>query len=578
MYCYSRCKNEEKGFALVLVIVVLMTLSVLGVGVMISTGTNNALSRNFEKSTQALNMAELGARVAYREIINCGYLKTTHTMNMEARQTGEQLLDTSLQNYTIDADGYFVWEWDSGKGYDPMWETDVPHGFRFCVYYNTDDSFVIETEGWYDKIHRRIRAKGELEGMFQFSYFSAIDLTEFARAATQTITGKVHANGNLYLCPSGGTTRFNSSSVTATGLIVRSRDVFNRPDTGGTMEITQNAQDSGIWVEMAPGNPRGSEGVAFESKNPNWNDQINGASALWEGVVRDKVPYKSPPPVENLEPGRYYDTQADLHITNASHGMFGWCAESTFYNFAEQMFHTVKDIDVGAMIAAGDWPANGLIYCSTMVRFLNAEELDNRLMVASNSTIYTHGNFNTINRRGAALMTIHRVYILSGVWDDNHPDVDETNRPPAIDTTINAAIVDGIPAVNAYNYVDRDEDGRYDDSGNDIYDDWDDKTAATHHYPPDQNDPWGPIDDLLEDWGSGARTLTKFGATVHLGGAEMAQNLDNAGIQPDQLAWVQRRGYWWPTRNYTFDPDLATPAGQPPFTPLIGHITSWEPF
>ena len=76
--CYTN-NNKDEGFALVLVLVIMMTLTVLSVGVIVSTGTNNALSRNFEKSTQALNMSEVGAKVAYRELINAGYLKTTHT-------------------------------------------------------------------------------------------------------------------------------------------------------------------------------------------------------------------------------------------------------------------------------------------------------------------------------------------------------------------------------------------------------------------------------------------------------------------------------------------------------------------
>ncbi|MFC1541911.1 hypothetical protein ACFL50_05630, partial [Candidatus Latescibacterota bacterium] len=68
--------------------------------------------------------------------------------------------------------------------------------------------------------------------------------------------------------------------------------------------------------------------------------------------------------------------------------------------------------------------------------------------------------------------------------------------------------------------------------------------------------------------------------TIHLGGAIMADNLNNSDVTPanGKLAWVQRTGYDPPTRIYTYDPDLATPSGQPPFTPLIGHITSWEPF
>ena len=579
MYCNRRDRKKEEGLALVLVLVVLMTLTVLGVGVMISTSTNNALSRNFEKATQAMNMAEIGAKVAYREVINGGYLKTTHTLNKEDTETGERLLETELQNSYVDADGNYVWEWDSGKGYGPMIYTDLPHGFSFCVYYSTDNSFVIECEGWFDKIHKRIRAKGELETMFQFSYFASRDMGEFVRGASQEIKGKVHANGNLYVRPSGSTLWVNTSQFTATGLIIRSRDAWGRPDASGACQITKNSQDSGIWVEMDPGSPRGSEGVAFESLHPDWNASGAGARSLWGGVVRDLVPFKSPPPVRNLEPGEYYDLNADLQITSTSHTAFAWCAEATIYNFNEQMNHIVKDIDVDAMITAGDFPANGLIYCTTPTRFYNAADLGgNRLTIASTSTVYIKGDFNTINKQGASIMTMHRIYILSSAWDDASPKLynNMSDRPDAVNTTVNAALVDGAPTVDEYNWADRDVDYKYDWSGLNIYDDWNNKTAAGFNNPNDSGDPWANCDDLIEDWGG--RTLTKFGTTVHLEGAVMAVDIRNTGIQPGELAWIQRTGYNPPTRIYTYDPDLATPSGQPPFTPLIGHITSWEPF
>ena len=83
-------KRNEGGFALVLVLVVLMTLTVLGIGVLTSSTTNSALSRNYEKNMQARNMAEIGARVAYREFINSSFFLTTHTLGMEQSQTGEK--------------------------------------------------------------------------------------------------------------------------------------------------------------------------------------------------------------------------------------------------------------------------------------------------------------------------------------------------------------------------------------------------------------------------------------------------------------------------------------------------------
>ncbi|MCE5252049.1 pilus assembly PilX N-terminal domain-containing protein [bacterium] len=572
--------DGERGFALVLVLVILMTLTVLGIGVMTSSQTNSAMSRNYEKNVQAVNMSETGIKVAYREMINAGFVKTTHTIDKEDPASGDNLISTGLSNYYVDADGYYVWEWDSSKTYDPMWNTDKPHGFKFCIYYTSNFAFVIESEGWYDTIHRRTRAKGEIEPMFQFSYFAARDLGEFVRGATQEIRGKVHANGNMFIRPDGSTLKINSSSVTATGSMVRSRDAWGRPDVSSTGHclITKNEQDSGVWVEMMPGSPRGSEGIAFDSFHADWNDKTLGAHALWGGVVRDKVAFKSPPPVQNLDPGGYYDQEADLHITNTTHTTKAWATSKNIFNYNEQLWVTVEDINIAALIASPDWPVNGLIYCSTPVRLSNADSLLTKLMVASNSTIYTHGNFNVINKKGASIMTKHRIYHMSLRFPDAH----STTSPDtvAVNTTINAALVDGAPTIDEYNYVDRDDNNAYDASGVTIYSPESPKTAAGYHSPPGtlsyKNDPWANVDDLLENWSG--KTLTKYGSVVHLTGAEMCANLNNSGIQPGQLAWVRKTGYNPPTRVYSYDPDLGTPSGQPPFTPLIGHITSWAPF
>ncbi|MBN1292555.1 MAG: pilus assembly PilX N-terminal domain-containing protein [Candidatus Latescibacteria bacterium] len=652
----NRCSNSERGFALVLVLVILMTLTVVGVGVITSTSTNAALSRNYEINMQARNMAEIGARVAYREFINTGFLQTTHTLDMAQSETGEDLLPTSLANYYIDSDGSYVWEWDSSKGYDPMWDTDKRHGFKFRVYYTSNFSFIIESEGWYDKIRKRTRAQGEIETMFQFSYFASRDLGEFTRGASQEIRGKVHANGHMYIRPTGATLRINSSSVTATGNMIRSRDAWGRPDTSGACEITKNSEGSGIWIEMEPGSPRGSEGLAFDSYNANWTDKTVGAKALWGGVVRDKVPYKSPPPVQNLNPGEYYDQEAQLHINNTTHSTEPWCSQVTFWNWNEQRWITAWEIDFADLISGGadysvvasdgatkritilgnheteynagdavyvvscftrtalnnaytvvsavnaggntniivsesvtggatdgilfkeattnDWPSNGLIYCDVPVRLKNTAKLQNKLMVSSCRTIYTLGDFNTIEKKGCAIMTVHRIYHLSGIFSDAQ-STNSKNRS-AVNTRINAALVDGAPTVDEYNWADRDDNNRYDWSGIVRYNPESPKTAAGYNDPNNSGDPWANCDDLVENWSG--KTLTKFGSVVHLDGAVMCANLDNSGIQTDELAWVQKTGYNPPVRVYMYDPDLSTPAGQPPYTPLIGHITSWAPY
>ncbi len=567
-------KSGERGFALLLVLVVLMVLTVLGVGVITSVSTNSALSRNYEISTQAANMAEIGAKVAYREFINAGFLKTTHKLNGTAKQSSDSLLTSMLSNFTVDSNGWFNWSWDTKSGHSGLWDTSIPHGFKFRVFYSSTFSFVIESEGWYGPIHRRIRAKGEVENMYQYGYFDGGNLGEFVRGASQEIKGKVHANGNLYVRPTDADLKVNTDAFTASGFIVRSRDAWGRPDVSGRCLITKNGQDSGIWVEMAPGAPRGSEGVAFDSFNANWNSPSLGAKTLWGGVVRDRVPFKSPPPIQNLDAGGYYETNAGLKITSITHASKTWASQKTFWNYNEQRVIVVEDIDVKALMASPDWPSNGLIYSSVSLRLSNADSLKTKLTITCNKTIYTKGNFNTRAKKGVSIVAKHRIYHLSGIWNDAYSATSKDQ--PASATTINAALVDGAPTVDEYNWVDRDGDHKYDFNNGSIYDDWDHKTATGYNDPANPNDPWANCDDLLENWSG--KTLTKLGSVVHLTGGTMAANLDNSGITADQIAWVRKTGYVPPNRVYLYDPDLATPSGQPPFTPLIGHIRTWEPY
>ena len=86
--------GKDEGFALILVLVIMMTLTVFSVGVIISTGTNNALSRNFEKSTQAqflipmaisLGFGIMFATICTLILLPVNYLLFTRTGQMVSR-------------------------------------------------------------------------------------------------------------------------------------------------------------------------------------------------------------------------------------------------------------------------------------------------------------------------------------------------------------------------------------------------------------------------------------------------------------------------------------------------------------
>ena len=143
------------------------------------------------------------------------------------------------------------------------------------------------------------------------------------------------------------------------------------------IRFSENPGFSGNFVEMVGGAP----GTAMDSNHNDWtnddpNDAVDGALELWEGVVRDGslgATSVDPPPIETIEPGGYYDTRATIRLqdgdvqydewgNNISGSLGGAVTEKSFYNAALQMDVTVQEIDVGMLMANGDWPPNGLIY------------------------------------------------------------------------------------------------------------------------------------------------------------------------------------------------------------------------
>ncbi|MFC1508516.1 hypothetical protein ACFL60_02390 [Candidatus Omnitrophota bacterium] len=940
--------DNEKGSALVLVLFFILTFTVIGIGVMVSSTTNSTMSRNFEVVTQAKHLSDIGLKIALREFINSGFLRTTHTEDMAAVQSENNRLTTDVEYITTDEYGDYVWSWDENSEYDPLVDlAEKSHGFSFRVYYSSASNFVIESDGWYGSVHQVSKARGRVESMFEFSYMSADDLGDFADGSDQEIRGKVHANGDMYVRPAGSDLTINPLYFTSAGNIIRSRDAWGRPDDAGygNIEIARKRQDSGDWITMDPGNPRGEEGMAFDSYHTDWNSRTDGVQAKWGGIVRDRVSRKYFPPITNLLEGGSYDLAAQdggLIIDNTSHYQ-PWCTQiSSYYNTVEDRTQTLWEIDIQALSDEGDWPGNGLMYCTVPVRLVNAASLEDKLMVASCRNVYTSGSFNigvseggggitgvgslninpsssennrfimetpsgeidldtlddegstytyegpssevnvkvkaqgrtlTINGedielptnerqkitgsmyvvvhnthsgekwnkakghwwidingsnlefdpemdleevvevvegdiQSAAIMTTQRIYHLPGVIveevpveeDDDtgliggHIDVDTSsfiapigsgstdghiheydNKYSVIGTDyfdmldsklhnitedisdgstkfkiivtnadlspggrlvinqdydsgdsgsytpvatyddtniadlpiysldgvpgttqlekfgmyfdinaiaagnvlptntgdvkknvpgkfgewrngaltiqavmvnaddtdnfttditlsnggvqgtarsgllwentifwhwhgpsyhepdwdapiagapddgeddgvggdvasgfqIHAALVDGAPAVDEYNWVDRDGDHRYDYDNSVIYDDWDAKDSYSFNEPYSSGNPGANTSNLLEDWTG--MTLTITGSIIHLGSnyVHMAENLDNSGITDDQIAWVRQSNSGSGTRNVIYNPDLATSEGEPPFTPRIGQITNW---
>lgn len=110
----------------------------------------------------------------------------------------------------------------------------------------------------------------------------------------------------------------------------------------------------------------------------------------------------------------------------------------------------LTQIDLAQLAAIGAWPANGLIYAASYgagtgtaakgVRLVNGSTLPNKLTVVSENSVYIKGNFNTVAKKGAAVIA-DAVNLLSNAWNDSKTS--SSALPSATATTYNVALITG---------------------------------------------------------------------------------------------------------------------------------------
>jgi hypothetical protein len=268
--------------------------------------------------------------------------------------------------------------------------------------------------------------------------------------------------------------------------------------------------------------------------------------------------------------GRGYDNAGNLvslvdPVTGTSALRF-----TTLYDTREQKDMLAVEVDVDKLERAPGYPVNGVVYLgafepdadmpawpgaspgvgpsewstyappwtgsSTEFAFktANSTALDGPLTLASENPVYVQGNFNTFNKRPAAIMA-DAVTILSNDWGDVDGDgnfdsdrdyslLPLSNRT-ASSTTVNAAIMAGnVDMGAAYN-------------------------GGLENLPR-----------LLEQW-NGVQ-LTLRGSLVALWESQYADGVHG-------LSGV----YGAPNRNWSFDTDFLDLAKLPPETPRICQIT-----
>jgi hypothetical protein len=126
---------------------------------------------------------------------------------------------------------------------------------------------------------------------------------------------------------------------------------------------------------------------------------------------------------------------------------------TSFYDYRQNKAINVREINISNLGSCTCKPANGILYVSETqdstnskaVRLINGATLPTGgLTVASDNPMYVKSNYNTVSKKGAAIMG-DAVTFLSNGWNDaNAVDASSpySNRV-ATPTTVNAAVMTG---------------------------------------------------------------------------------------------------------------------------------------
>lgn len=198
----------------------------------------------------------------------------------------------------------------------------------------------------------------------------------------------------------------------------------------------------------------------------------------------------------------------------------------------------VIEIDMQALAATGRFPSNGLVYAAFEemgtgteargVMLTNGSELPGSLTVATQGPLYVHGDYNTVDKKGAAVIG-DAVNLLSNAWDGTKAP---GNLPGATPTTYNVAMITGSYTSEANRY-----------------------NGGLENLPR-----------FHENWNSVACNIS--GSFVNI--------FDSAFATGDWRYGSDR--YTAPQRNWQYDPMFNSIANLPPFTPMAvsaSRIVSW---
>ncbi len=312
------------------------------------------------------------------------------------------------------------------------------------------------------KVEMSVRFESALVPIFQFAVFYGNDL-EIAPGPDMSLIGRVHSNGNLYVQANSSLSM--DSYVTASGDIIHGRKGPGSVSSGDV--LIKDAHGNYVTMKDGSGWLDADDGHWYDSSVGRWGGRVQDASygqqELNLPLSASDDPHKlveradsNPDSYENLagliiKDGTVMQQQGDgswMDVTAAmvADGTITYTSDQ-FYDQREGEWVDCTELNIEKMYDNGYAPLNGVAYFTDepsggnwpALRLTDGDELDAGLTIASENPMYTLGNFNSTNKKPAALMA-DAVSFLSNNWEANNYDTKSTASKSdrlASNTTVN---------------------------------------------------------------------------------------------------------------------------------------------
>ena len=461
---FYRIFRNERGMALITMLLLLSALSILAAGAVVISGIDLRLASNYYQNSRAFYAAEAGVEKALSDLQSILDGQGTITDEDLATILPPDLDGFSYDEFTIvRTDSSFVQTMNNAPYigmiglYQPIEITSRVTGPG-----NSRYSIVISVQGIQVPI-------------FQFGVFYN-DSLEIHNGPRMDFIGRVHTNSDLFLGTNTSTLFY--SPITVTGDLYRYR-ICNedRNEFEGDLFILHPIIDpDSNWVLL---NKDSEDYVGDDEGWVTWaNDNFGGRlSTRAHNVTPPGMPIPG-----GIEPIKIIkrrdagdgtalilerlDWQADLRIYSNE--------DFTSIQIIDNDGSTVSLTDEDAIIPTpdafyddreGEWTdllvidvslldasdiGNGIVYVSIEeeagrhkgVKLINCEELPGPMSICSDNAVYIQGDYNTVDWQPSAVMA-DAVNLLSNSWTDAANPEDANDANDASSTIYYVAILSG---------------------------------------------------------------------------------------------------------------------------------------